>query len=189
MKKIIVFFFVSTMILGIGMNAYAVDMQLYTEKWVGANYDYHQNETSWYDLTEINDSYKLSSNLLGFDLVARRFYYGAETGFGKIKYPWGSQDLRIADFRFGCRAVKSKVCTLDIFNGFLYLDGVRTYFDNDDGRVALTVGGNLRVNIADRVLFQGCCQIPWAGDVVCLQYESGFLADAPIGLDCRIPGL
>lgn len=175
-KKVTIFLLATMMIFGIGMNTYAVDIEVYTEKWLGAKYDYHQDVTSRYDLTELNDSYDLSSNFFGFELVARRFYYGVEHGvFGSIKYPWGSRNLTITDVRFGCRVVKNKVCTLDIFNGFLNMDGVRTYFDNNGDRSSLTLGGNLSFDIADRVLLQGCCEIPSAGDVIAYNIKTGFL--------------
>ncbi len=170
MKKIRSFLLAFLMILTIGTSAYAVNINVYGEQWTGAKYDFHQDDPS------LDRSYDLSSNFFGFELVARRFYFGAENGvLGSVQYSSNDQTLDITDLKFGCRVVKNDVCTLDIFNGFLIMDGIKSYYAEDDVYASITLGGNLDFNIADRVLLHGSCELPLAGYIVAYNIKAGLL--------------
>jgi hypothetical protein len=125
----------------------------------------------------LNGTYDLSSNFLGFELAARRFYFGFERGIlGNTQYSSGEQDLGIFDIRFGCRVVKTKVCTFDIFESLLTIDGINTSFGTDDSSTSLMLGGNLNFNFGNKILLQGFYEIP-LNDVNMIAYnvKAGFL--------------
>jgi hypothetical protein len=174
---------VAGMVLGIGMSAYAVDIKVYTEEWSGAKYDYQQNITSHDDLEAWNNTYDVSNDIFGFELVARRFYFNAENGFnGKVKNSMGDQDLEISDFKFGCRVVRNDFCTFDIFNGLLIVDGIKDYSDDDDVFVSLTLGGNLNIYLGDYLRLQGCIEVPLAGEVYAYNTKACLLLTPNFGL-------
>lgn len=174
--------------MGIGIPTYAVDIKVYTEQWSGAEYDF-----SYGTDVQSDESYDLASNFLGFELVAKRFYFCAENSLGgKVKYSNLDQDLEINDFKFGCRVVRNNVCTLDIFNGFLMVDGVRSYDGSyvwmDDYFSSLTLGGNLNVYLGDRVRLQGCLEVPLAGDVYAYNMKAAVLLTPNFGLTAGYRG-
>ncbi len=196
MRKIVmVLVFVLGMVLGIRINTYAVDIKVYTEQWSGAEYDFHQKYFSSGTFVESSGSYDLASNFFGFELVARRFYFCAENSLGgEVKYSNVDQDLDINDFKFGCRVVRNDVCTLDIFSGFLMVDGVRSY-DSGDGYVdtdcffsSLTLGGNLNLSLGDRVRLQGCLEVPLAGYVYAYNMKGSLLLTPNFGLTAGYRG-
>ncbi len=177
------------MVLGIGIPTYAVDIKVYTERWSGAEYDFHQKYLSYGTYVESDGSYDLASNFFGFELVARRFYFCAENGLGgKVKYSNFDQDLAINDFKFGGRVVRNDVCTLDIFSGYLVMDGVRScdsggsYVDTDDLFASLTLGGNLNLYLGDRVRLQGCLEVPLVGYVYAYNMKASVLLTPNFGL-------
>lgn len=177
------------MVLGIGINTYAVDIKVYTEKWSGAKYDYHQDDTSKYDLTELTNSYNLSSNFFGFELVARRFYFCAENSCnGNVKFANGDQDLEIDEFKFGCRVVRNEVCTFDIFNGLLIIDGIKTFDEDGYAFVAETLGGNLNFYIGDKLRLQGCFEVPLEGNIYTYNMKACFLLTPNLGLTAGYRG-
>ncbi len=196
MRKIfMVLVFVLGMVLGIGLPTYAVDIKVYTEKWSGAEYDFHQKYFSSGTIVESNGSYDLAGNFFGFELVARRFYFCAENSWGgKVKYSNLDQDLEINDFKFGCRVVRNDVCTLDIFNSFLVMDGVRSSdigssnVDTDDFFSSITLGGNLNLYLGDRVRLQGCLEVPLAGYVYAYNMKAAVLLTPNFGLTAGYRG-
>jgi hypothetical protein len=183
MRKILILFLFLILLLGIAVNVYAVEIKLYNEKWLEAKYDYHQNGIS------SDSSYDLSSNFFGFELAARRFYFGVERGLaGNVKYSSGNMDLEISDIRFGGRVVKNDVCTFDIFYGLLFMDGIKTYDDDDNAESSFVLGGNLNFDIADRVLLQGRYEIPMEGDIFAYYFKAGILLNPNVALTAGYRG-